>query len=81
MLVENVPRMKTLGASATQIWGREPRAQSLSAAGDFASRQDVFNVLVRRDHWVRRAKEHVDFLGVRQFIESFDRADLRYICP
>ena len=38
--------------------------------------QDIFNVLVRRDHWVRRAKEHIDFLGVRQFIESFDRADL-----
>ncbi len=41
--------------------------------------RDVFDALVRRDHWVRRAEEHVDFLRLRQSIEPFYRAD--FGCP
>ena len=41
--------------------------------------QDVFDALVRRDHWVRRAEEHIDFQKLRQSIERFYRAD--FGCP
>ena len=40
---------------------------------------EVFDALVRRDHWVRRAEEHVDFLKLRQSIEPFYRVD--FGCP
>jgi len=37
--------------------------------------QMVFDQLVRRDHWVRRAEEHVDFLRLRETVEKFYSAD------
>ena len=40
---------------------------------------DVFEALVRRDHWVRRAEEHVDFLKLREVVEGFYTAD--FGCP
>jgi len=41
--------------------------------------QGVFDSLVRRDHWVRRAEEHIDFLELRESIEEFYTAD--FGCP
>ena len=37
--------------------------------------EDVFETLVRRDHWVRRAEKHVDFLRLREVVEEFYRVD------
>lgn len=39
----------------------------------------LFDLLVRRDHWVRRAAKHVDFLQLRQVVEKFYRID--FGCP
>lgn len=41
--------------------------------------QMVCDQLVRRDHWVRRAEEHVDFLQLRETVEEFYTAD--WGCP
>jgi len=41
--------------------------------------QMIFDELVRRDHWVRRAEKHVDFLGLRKAVEEFYNAD--WGCP
>lgn len=41
--------------------------------------QALFDALVRRDHWVRRAEEHIDFLSLRRSVEGFYSADVG--CP
>jgi transposase len=41
--------------------------------------EDVFETLVRRDHWARRAEKHVDFLKLREVVEEFYTAD--FGCP
>jgi transposase len=45
------------------------------------SAQDVvvFDALVRRDHWVRQAAKHVDFLKIREALEKFYSRDVG--CP
>jgi transposase len=39
----------------------------------------VFDLLVRRDHWVRQAAQHVDFLEIRQVVGDYYRLD--FGCP
>ena len=39
--------------------------------------QAVFDALVRRDHWVRRAEKHVDFLALREVVAQYYREDFR----
>ena len=41
--------------------------------------QSVFETLVRRDHWVRRAERYIDFLRLREVVEEFYTAD--FGCP
>ena len=44
-----------------------PYAPKAMSAEDIA----FFDALVRRDHWVRRAAEHVDFLKIREQLEKY----------
>jgi len=78
-MLNNAVLTKALGASTVQSMGGNPVLKGYQPPQLSRADSEVFDSLVRRDHWVRRAEEHVDFLKLRQSIEQFYRID--FGCP